>query len=355
MASSAAYDKAKGEEEHILALPGGRQLAYAQNGPSAARTIAIFFTGLMGVGTAADVPEPCWKLGMHWIAPTLPGMGNSSTRDMSEPYHVALARDMAALIAHLYPNGEFDAIYISGGSYGTVQAQMLYGAPYDLFPPGRKIAGCILMAGFSPFKHDRNYAKTLNWPNWFSVGPPSQLVPFHLLQRLISIAIASKLKSQDGAKEFLRQTLFVKMDEEEKASLAQWLQKKDKTEDEFVDHMAKGAIRCCQNWDGFMEVSDVIHSHWGFEPIELDDEHASKPMLVVGSDKDHLGSSTNGWLVDNYKTAKCKVVPGGHISSIYYLDEIWQEMIDCECLSCRFTSLADGLTNNSWCTLGSLI
>jgi hypothetical protein len=94
MTLSTAYDKAKGDEEHILHLPGDRQLAYAHNGPSTSRTIVIFFAGLMSVGSALDIPAPCRELGTHWIAPTLPGMGNSSIRDLTEPYHVALSRDM---------------------------------------------------------------------------------------------------------------------------------------------------------------------------------------------------------------------------------------------------------------------
>lgn len=326
MALSTAYNKAKGEEEHILHLPGGRQLAYAHNGPPKSRTIVIFFSGLMSVGNAADVPGPCRELGVHWISPTLPGMGNSSIRNVTEPYHAALSRDMAALLEHLYPTSAFDAIYLAGGSYGTVQAQMLYGASYELFPAGRKIVGCILLAGFSPFKYDTGYGKKLNWQNWFSVGPPSQL-PFRPLQRLFRMLIASKLKSLDGARDFIRQTILGKMNEEEKYQFAQWLAKKSLTEFEFLDHMARGAVKCCQRWDGLMEVPDVIHSDWGFEPITLDDEHAVKPILVVGSEQDHLGGSTNGWIVANYRSANFKSIPGGHMSSLYYMDDIWRETI----------------------------
>jgi pimeloyl-ACP methyl ester carboxylesterase len=329
MASSPAYDITRGEEEHILPLSDGRQIAYAHNGPQTSRTVVIFFSGLMSVGSAREVPAPCRELGVHWIAPTLPGMGNSSTRDLTEPYYVALSRDITALLAHFYPTGEFDVIYLAGGSYGTVQAQMLYGAPYDIFPPGRKIVGCIVIAGFSPFKYDTTYAKKLNWQNWFSVGPPS-LLPFHIAQRLFSTVIASKFKTLDGARIFLRQTLIDKMDKDEKSMLAQWLVKDGRTEFEFIDSMARGAIKSCHNWDGFLEVSEVIHSDWGFEPARLDDEHATKPLLVVGSENDHLGGSTNDWIVANYRSASLKIVPGGHISSIYFMGEIWQTMIDRE-------------------------
>jgi pimeloyl-ACP methyl ester carboxylesterase len=321
------YSRAAGEEEHILPLPGGRQLAYAHNGPSTSRTIVIFFSGMMSVGVAPDVPMPCRELGMHWIAPTLPGMGRSSTRDRTMPYHVGLAKDISALLQHFYPTGVFDQIYVAGGSYGTVQAQMLYGAPYDIFPAGRKIVGCMLLAGFSPVKYDTKYAKGLSWQNWLSFGPPSQL-PFRPLQRLFRSVIGSKFNKLDGAKDFLRQTILSKMDENEKVQFMEWLRKNDRTEDDWVEEGAKIAIRSCENWDGFMEISDVIHSDWGFAPAMLDKKHASKPVLVVGSQNDQIGGSNNGWVVENYRSAKLKIIPGGHISSVYYMDDIWQEMID---------------------------
>ncbi|KAJ9145486.1 Branched-chain-amino-acid aminotransferase [Pleurostoma richardsiae] len=254
-------------------------------------------------------------------------MGKTSSRDKNVSYHVSLAKDMVALLSHLYPTNAFDTLYVAGGSYGTVQAQMLYGAPYDIFPPGKKIVACVLLAGFSPHKYHKGYAQTLSWQNWFSVGPPTQFLPFHLLQWLFRGVIGSKLNTLDGAKSFLQQTLLDKMDQEERQSFAQWLVTNDMTEGDFVDRMARGTIRCCQNWDGFMEVSDVIHSDWRFDPRGLDDQHASKPVLVVGSRNDHLGGSTNGWLVDSYRSAKLKLIPGGHISSLFYMDEIWEEII----------------------------
>jgi len=327
MNPSPSYDRAKGLEEHILSLPGGRQLAYAHNGPNESRTIVLFFTGLMSVGTAPDVSAPCRELGVHWIAPTLPGMGNCSTRDPTVSYAVSLARDMTALLQHLYPTNEFDAIYVAGGSYGSIPAQMIYGAPYDIFPAGRKIVGCVLLAGFSPAKYDTGYAKRLSWQNWFSIGPPSQL-PFRPLQWVVRWIIASKFNTLDGAKAFLHATIFSHMSVEEKQMFAQYLDKHGRTESEFIDSGAKGAIRCCNNWDGFMEVSDVLRSDWGFEPAKLDDEHAAKPLLVVGSMDDHLGGDANDWVAKNYRSATLKRIPGGHISALYFMDEIWQELID---------------------------
>ncbi|KAL7815505.1 Alpha/Beta hydrolase protein [Trichoderma gracile] len=329
MSVDASYDAVKGDEEHILQLRGGRQIAFAHNGPPASRTVIIFFVGIMGVGTAANVPEPCREIQAHWVAPTLPGMGRSSTRDCSVPYYVNLARDINELLNHLYPTGDFDALYISGGSYGTVPAQMLYGAPYDLFPPGRKIAGMLLLNGFSPLRHHAGYAKKLSWNNWVSIGPPTRIIPFRLLQRLFKAAVGSKLKSVEGATQFLKATVFDNMDDEESQIFKDWLQKHQFDEHTVIEKMAQSTVKCCQNWDGFMEVSDTIHSDWGFDPRTLDEEHSSKPVLVVGSRNDHIGGSTNDWLVASYRSArKLKLLPGGHISSLFFMDELWRDMIE---------------------------
>uniref|UniRef100_A0A8H7N3Q8 Uncharacterized protein n=1 Tax=Bionectria ochroleuca TaxID=29856 RepID=A0A8H7N3Q8_BIOOC len=140
---------------------------------------------------------------------------------------------MNALLTEIYPTGEFDSLYVSGGSYGTVQAQMLYGASYDDFPAGRKIAGCMLLAGFSPFKHQANYTRDLSWQNYFSVGPPARYVPFWLLQRLVSSVIAKKIKTQEGAEQFIQEFLFLKMDDNEQRHFASYLAKVNRTEAGF--------------------------------------------------------------------------------------------------------------------------
>ncbi|KAL6849625.1 hypothetical protein ACO1O0_009167 [Amphichorda felina] len=323
-----SYNRAKGAEEHILDLGLGRQVAYAHNGPTASRTVVIFFSGLFSVGSAPDVPQPCRALGVHWIHPTLPGLGRSSARAAGEEYHVALARDMTALLDHLYPTGDFDRLYVGGGSYGTVPAQILYGAAYHVFPAGRKLAGCLLQAGFSPFRYHVGHAQTLSWHTWFSVGPPSQLVPFQLLQRTLSTLLALKFRTIDGVKAFLEQTLYSRMGADEQARMAEFLAGRGRTRDEFVDAAARGVVRCCEQWAGFHEVSDVIHSDWGFDPAALDDDHARCPVLVVGSDGDPQGGSTNAWLGASYTSARVRTVPGGHMSTLFYTDELWREVFE---------------------------
>ncbi|OAA55761.1 hypothetical protein ISF_07866 [Cordyceps fumosorosea ARSEF 2679] len=321
------------EEQHILPLPSGRQLAYAVNGPSTSRTVVLFFSGLMSVGLAPHVPAPCRSLlRARWIAPTPAGMGRSSTRPASLPYHVTLARDATALLHHLYPSDDYDALYVAGGSYGTVMAQMLYGAPRTLFPAGDKMVGCLLLAGFSPFKHDLDHARALSWSTWLSVGPPSQL-PFQPLQRAFRAAISPKVRTVEGAAAFLRATVLAGPAERE--MLAAHVARLGETEEGFVERLARAAVASCENWDGFMEVAEVLREDWGFAPGELE---GAAPLLVVASEGDKIGSANSAWLAANYKNATARTIPGGHISSMFYMDEIWEEMIS---LASKCTAVAE--------------
>jgi hypothetical protein len=202
-------------------------------------------------------------------------------------------------------------------------------APYDRFPYGRWTAGLLLGAPFSPFRHHKGYGKSMTWQNWIAVGPFSQWFPFRAVPRLLSVVIGAKVKDVPAAKKFMHEFMVSHMDDDEKRRLGGWLEGRALTEDEWIGRMAEGAVRCKQNWDGFLEGSDVLHSDWGFVPRELDEEHR-KPVLIVGSSQDDLGSEMIAWLKDNYANSAVKVVPGGHIASLFYMDEIWRELLAME-------------------------
>ncbi|KAF9452073.1 hypothetical protein P691DRAFT_785428, partial [Macrolepiota fuliginosa MF-IS2] len=178
-------------EEKLLNLPGGRALAYEHSGNPNSKTIVLFFHGVFDVGSAARPSPTLLKHDVHYIAPTLPGWGNSSTRAYPNktPFYLAIAQDTTALLEHLHPGcssapeGEYK-LYVSGGSYGTVAAQMIFNASPEVFPPGRHITACLLLAPFSPFRYQKDYVKGMTWRNYISVGPPSQCIPWRLTQRL---------------------------------------------------------------------------------------------------------------------------------------------------------------------------
>jgi hypothetical protein len=74
------------------------------------------------------------------------------------------------LLEHLHPRAKNLKLYIGGGSFGTVEAQILYGALYNFFfLLGRRIAGLLLVARLSPFRPHITYTKDVAWLEYRSI------------------------------------------------------------------------------------------------------------------------------------------------------------------------------------------
>lgn len=90
---------------------------------------------------------------------------------------------------------------------------------------------------------------------------------------------AGKMKTVDGAKVFLRQALFGEVGDDDKRRFTIYMESKGSSADKFVQRMAEGAVACCANWDGLVEVSDAARTDWGFAPAQLDEEHGKVPAF----------------------------------------------------------------------------
>ena len=173
------------DAEKLLALPDGRTLAYEHTGPPTGPSVIIFFSGTLSVGSASPARHHPALASAHYIAPTLPGYGNTSPPSKGVTYAATIAGDMRALLNDLYPDQGPVNLYIAGGSFGTVAAQMLYGAPFDTFPQGRNIRKMLLLSGIPPIEPDFNYARWMTWQNYIAAGPPARYIPFRIIPRLI--------------------------------------------------------------------------------------------------------------------------------------------------------------------------
>lgn len=238
---------------------------------------------------------------------------------------------MTALLDHLYPESRMDIkLYVSGGSFGTVPAQILYGAPYDKFPYGRCIVGVLLMAALTPLRYHKDYAQHMTWSNYFLLGPISQWFPFrHVLVPLVALGMAKKVSTVDNAEAFLRGFLFDKMDEAEKEEFSRWRAEKGIAEGETERRFAKNAVRSvAKSWEGFKFMVPVLHSDWGFRPDALDEEH-SRPFvtLVTSSGDEDAPKEWTQYLAASYKNTKVTTLHGGHICVLYHLDDIWAELL----------------------------
>jgi pimeloyl-ACP methyl ester carboxylesterase len=318
--------------EKFLDLPGGRVLAYEDGGNPDSKTIVLFFHGAFSVGDAKRPSPVIFKHDVHYLAPTLPGWGNSSNRTNpgKTPYYLALAQDIAALLEHLHPGcsnapaGEYK-LYVSGGSFGTVPAQMIFNASLEVLPAGKHIVACLLLAPGTPLKQHKDYAKDLTWGNYFSVGPPSRYIPWQLVHRLASVVLSKKLKRVEDSEAMIRSLIFDNFKEDEKALFQKWRKERGLEEGQLEKGMAANMRKSVsKSWQGFLECGDVMHSDWGFTLEEM----SHKPVILVsGSEDKMMPAPWAKWLAEKYPNAKLKEVIGGHIAGLWLIDSIWEEVL----------------------------
>ncbi|KAG0704511.1 Alpha/Beta hydrolase protein [Suillus ampliporus] len=320
-----------GSDERFLPLRDGRTLAYEEAGNLSSKTVVLYLHGFFTVGYASETSPVLLSKNVHFVTPTLPGWGNTSPPPPSTLYHDCLTSDMTTLLSHLYPdsNGSDIKLYIAGGSLGTVSAQMLYGAPYDKFPFGRCISGMLLLGAVSPFRYHKDYAKCMTWQHYIIPGPVSRYIPFNLLTHLIKFVLVRKLATIEGAEAMLRATVFDRMDQAEREEFARWSEERGRVPEDTVRTMAENVIKSTsKSWEGFMLTPSLLHSDWGFRPDALDEEHSRPRILLTASKDDHMSPVAYAhYLAANYKNARIKDVDGGHMSSSYYMDEVWAEFL----------------------------
>ncbi|KAI9567708.1 Alpha/Beta hydrolase protein [Boletus coccyginus] len=316
--------------ERTLALPGGRTLAYATMtaGDASSKTVLLYLHAAFRIGDTFEVSRINVSKNIHYICPTLPGWGNTSPPPPSTPYVDCLTSDMTALLDHLYPeHGRDIKLYVSGVSFGTVPAQMLYGVPYDRFPYGRCIVGVLLVAALTPFRYHKDYAKHMTWANYLLTSPITQWFPF---KYLLTFNMARKLSNVDNAEKFLRGHLFDKMDEAERELFAQWRAKEGVAEGETERRFATDIVRSvAKSWEGFKLIAPVLHSDWGFRPYALDEEHSRPFVMLVTSSGDKIAPGAwTQYLAASYKNTEVKALDGGHIGALYHMDGVWAEFLD---------------------------
>jgi hypothetical protein len=176
----------------------------------------------------------------------------------------------------------------------------------------------MLLAPFSPFRIHKDYAKSLSWRDWISVGPLTQYLPIPSppLSR-----DGAKFKSVDSSEQMLRQIMFDKMDEAEKEKFEAHCQKLGTTPDEFIKTWAGESVKSVENgWEGFKQCAVALHSDWGFT-FPLDAEHARGKVVIKVAKNDELGSGMGEYLAQNYANSEFVVEEGGHLSGIYTLNE----------------------------------
>ncbi|KAI0671498.1 Alpha/Beta hydrolase protein [Trametes maxima] len=300
-------------EEQLLSLPDGRTLAYEHSGPPDSNLVFIWYHGLFSVGDATVPlnPGPVQRRNAHYVSPTLPGWGNTSPLLPGTTFAETVVGDTLALLRHLYPTYDPTTlrIYVAGGSFGTVPAQIVFGASYERFPYGRQIAGMLLMAPFSPFREDTGYRRWLSWRDWVSVGPLTRVVPGNLVPQLMKLALQGKMSA------------------EERTRYEEWRVLRGAGEGEFARRMAEGMVRSVsRSWAGFLGVADAIHGDWGFTLGEVDSTQGRKPVILGVGEGDTSLLMMAKYLSDHYGDARVSMFAGGHLASAWSMDALLEEM-----------------------------
>ena len=317
-------------QEDTLSLPGGRTVSYSYVGPQDSETVVLWYHGLFSVGDASNPSQPIRERNARYIAPTLPGWGDTSPLAPGTTFPETVVADTRAIFEHLYPGHDPATssmrIYVSGGSFGTCPAQVIFGAPYDKFPFGKHIVSVMLLAPLSPPLEDPGYNKSLKWQDWLSVGAPSRIVPFNLILRSAKMAIQGKVKDAATAERFLRGLYFDNMDEEEKARFTEWRERRGTADGDFQRRMAQGMVRSVsKGWDGFLGTADALHSDWGFRIGNLDEDHQQKLVVVAVGRGDTSMFNMSRFLIQTYKRTKVVEYEGGHLSAAWSMDKIWED------------------------------
>ncbi|KIK96952.1 hypothetical protein PAXRUDRAFT_825439 [Paxillus rubicundulus Ve08.2h10] len=318
-------------EEQYLPMPRGRTLAYSAAGTPTSTTVALYLHGAFTVGNASKPPKPMVDEDkpIHYICPTLPGWGKTSPPLPDTEYVDCVTGDMTALLEHLYPNNADEIkLYVAGASFGSLPAQMLYGAPYAKFPFGRRIAGLLLVVPTASYRHFTDYYKTLDWFSYLFAGPIVKYDYFQIVPKIMALLIGAQFANADRAEAALKRSLFATMDDDEREVYRKWREDNRVSEREALRELAELAVRSVQtSWEGIRMLPRIGHADWGFHPDTLDEEHNRPPVLVVSARQDRMAPEVHQrYLVDHYKNARMKYIDGGHSAPRYYMDELWDEL-----------------------------
>ena len=331
LASSLSNDLQVPDEKYVT-LSDGRQLAYTEQGDINSNKIIIFFHGVFGVGDSSTEKKLYQDIEYHFIAPTLPGWGNSSPWPENQPI-LNYPNDIHQLLLSLKKDDNANLrITVAGGSYGAAFAQICFGTSTDIMPEVVNVKSLIVCSGFSPFKYHTGYTTGMSWLNYFAVGMPA--IYFPSIRKLMGSFIQRKVHNIDEAKTFLREHIFDQMDDEEKAKLHKWEEERNKPSGWVLETMARNmCLSISKTMAGFDTVAQVLHSDWGFDPKQVPSSPKRKVLIIAtkGDKIAHMEMST--YLVESYPNAELQILDGGHLASFFEIDEIiknWLTNLDKE-------------------------
>eukprot|EP00834_Sanchytrium_tribonematis_P006524 NODE_489_length_6860_cov_1.209289.p3 type:complete len:303 gc:universal NODE_489_length_6860_cov_1.209289:220-1128(+) len=290
-----------------LTLSDCRLLQYTESGVLTSKKVIVLFHGLFSVGDAHAQHEFYKKLNVHCIAQNLPGWVQSSPWPKNKPVK-EFAHDVDQMLKHVLKDVTNHDIYVMGGSYGSVFAQIAAG---NL----EYVKHMMIVGGFSSFYRNKDYAKGMSWLNWISVGPPGYYFTF--IGKMIAAGIKSKIKTEEGARSIMEKAMH--LSDEDKSLSKEWTIRTGKTLEGLIDKMSKDMMLSMKYTNvGYHQVPIFINEDWGFDPEEISSKHIK--IICARNDKQaHM--SMHEWNAKHYET-DLEIIEGGHLAAVFTIDQM---------------------------------
>ncbi|TRM68239.1 Alpha/Beta hydrolase protein [Schizophyllum amplum] len=315
-------------EDKRLTLPDGRTLAYADTGNTSSNILVLFLHGAFAVGDASKAPAALIEHHAHFVAPSLPGWGQSSPVPRATAYAATLARDMHALITHLHPDTARLRLVICGHGIGSISAQILYGAPQADFPLRAALARLVLVSPFSPPHAHREYARHLSRGQYMLLGPPARLLPC-VPARFAHLSLAPRLRTPPRREALVRSYLVdAALAGDEHGAFERWCEKQELRDGQLErDLAANAALSVAKTWRGFFDLPTVYHSGWGGYTPDGGDRAKCGVIIVAATTDEWVPCQHAEWLAKNVENASLITLSGSHLSVLFHMNDVWNEIL----------------------------
>ncbi|KIY49503.1 alpha/beta-hydrolase [Fistulina hepatica ATCC 64428] len=318
-------------EDKRLTLPDGRVLAYADAGNTSSNTVVLFLHSAFDVGDASRPPLIVLKNNLHFVAPTLPGWGKSSPVSRVSAYAQTILTDMSFLLDHLHPaahRGRGLDIILCGQGLGTIAAQILFSAPTAAFPPsGCRINKLVLVSPCSPPRLHRAHSAFLT--GWAHILLGSHLIPSYISTAVAKYVASRQLRSTPETQSLVRCYLSDGLGDDGQHALEAWEEAHGRSASQLERDIAvKAAQSVACSWRGFGDLPVVFHSDWLGMTVRPDQSGSGGVFIVIAKSDTVISPEFGRWLASEYyENATLLCVEGGHLSTIFWMEKIWQDIL----------------------------
>ena len=277
----------------------------------------FFFHGALGIGDFSSLSPLFRSLSLHVIAPTLPGWGLSSP--IPNRSLLQWSDDVIALAEHLsIPNdASFDVMGISLGAIHAI-------ACAATIP--QRVRRTLAISGHAPFT-DPHFDPMEGMDSLSSFGLSSFCASFTLLNRMGGWWVRRQCESEQGAKDFVREFLFLPMDAEENARFSALSPEMQSAIHSRIATNVRLSLQ--HHLSGYTEIPSLLRSlpHTLLSQIP----HGGAQILFTSGLGDRIvPHSHHRYYLSRLSSSSSITYPGGHMMSVLLLEKIVKRFVEWE-------------------------